>query len=876
MNFDMRADQYRKHFLEKCAYTSSFIGLLLLLSWWFGQSNFEKRSDPVGAANEERDAAIKERDDAQRAWAEMGTKHERAIETILTLQTEFSKSFKDLPWLNRRNSELAQENSVQHNEIERLKVIQQDYEELQHQVSLYGMTAKRPEHYQQAFERVQRRLEFANILLEQSQDRAKFLQERLEAEREKTNEEKRWLRAQLKKNSRSAAYRAKFRTTAESTPAWGVRCACTEPEMAYGLKDQTPRIIELEATVAARDRTISRLRASHWNVLKHDNVPASNSTKVSNSSTEYSTSDASPGSQITTTTLVHTCEHEQQCKDLGQKVAHDAKTMRQLRKECRDLTDAASYKATTDAADTDVEAKFEGKLAAKDEIVTKLREEKTTVSEALATKVKEIDDLREEKRLADGDVTTVISNLDQELSKSRKDLVDARAIAADRERESGHQKARIDELETAQSQLEDAVKRKDLEIDDLENANQKIAEQPAPESAETLQRLRTANTNLDELRRQHANCTEQSETQTTRISQLELAGRELEATSKLKDNRITSLEGQINSMERQNQSHNDAINTRDREYRSLYDHYNRMLGQQQLAETRHNEDMQALNTMRQNDNAKQLELQQLSTENNNFRGRQANCDGQIVNLTNQLREGANVFTDLQIKYNTQEKELDSAIQNARDLRSEVAKLKLVNANLEQVNLSSESDFEKYRVEGEDRARPIWQASLDREMSAQGLKLEDSERTVFKLQHQLQQARTQANPLREMNLKAREDAVKSREDALKLDTDAMDHDQPRSNADQKIKILEGKLVAANREAGDAKVRNRGIQTQLNKEKKERKEEKERHERELKKEQDDSQKRSGILKLRLEKENPLKGTVSNLQNEIARLREKLGEE
>lgn len=61
-------------------------------------------------------------------------------------------------------------------------------------------------------------------------------------------------------------------------------------------------------------------------------------------------------------------------------------------------------------------------------------------------------------------------------------------------------------------------------------------------------------------------------------------------------------------------------------------------------------------------------------------------------------------------------------------------------------------IEEYRLEGENWARPIWQANVDRELSAQTLKLEESERNVFKLQSQLQQMKTQANPLREMQLK----------------------------------------------------------------------------------------------------------------------------
>ena len=839
--------------------------------------------DPVEAAIEERDAAIKERDDAQCAWAEMGTKHERVLEKLVKLQDEYSKAFKDLPWLNKRISEIAEENSVQHNEIERLKLVEQQHDELLHKVSKYGMTAKRPEFYQQRSENVQRELEVSNNVLHRSQICVKALEERFRAQHEKADREINYLRAQIKKNSRSTAYWARMRTASHAlkpSPAWGVRCACTEPEIAYSLKDQTPRILELEASVAARDATIMRLRASHGNALNKYTASASNVAKISIPSKEDSISVTTTGSQPATRTLVHACEHEQQCKNLEKQVADDAKFIRELREECQELRDAASNESTRDAAEIDGEARFETQLAAKDATIQELREDNTAGNAELAAKEAQLVKLREEKRSADEKAATEISNLDGELLDIRNDLVDARAIAVEREQEIAQQKTRINELETAQGALEDAIKEKNLEIDDLEKANQEIAEQPAPDSAETLQRLRTANTNLDDLRRQYAECEEQSETQTVRISELEVAGRELEATTKLKDDRIARLEEQINAaptvafVERQNQSHNEAISEKDREYQALYDLYQQTLGRQQLAEAERDEYMQAFNSMQQDNNAKQLELQGLWTQYTNLGNVHTNCDGRITDLANQLRQGGIKHTDLQVEYNTQATELDEINHNARELRSQVASLQRAITNLEQKN-SSESDFEAYRLEGENRARPVWQANFDREMSAQALKLETTQGLVFKLESQLQQAKNQANPLREMQLKAREDAVKLREDALKLDADDMDHDQQGGKADPEIKILEGKLAAANKEAGDARVRNRGIQSQLNKERKERKEEKERHERELKKEQEDSMKRSDILKLRLEKENPLKGTVSKLQNEVARLSKELKE-
>ena len=817
--------------------------------------------------------------DAQRAWAEMGTKHERAIETILGLQNELTKVSKDLPWMDKELYKLSEENTIQHNEIQSLKVIQQKYDELLDDVSIYGMTAKRPEYYQQMCEQIRRQLAISNKHLQRSEIYAKTLKEKLEAQQETADEEKDWLRAQLKKNARSTAYWAKFGRTAGralgSKSAWGVRCACTEPEIAYGLRDQAPRIAELEATVAAQHCTITCLQTSHKSGPKDQNSSASTTAKISLSLTS---SDSNTGSQPANTTL-QVSGYEQRCKNLEKQVEDDATTLRQLRKECQELRDAAPNVSAADSAVTDAKATFEEELAAKDAVIEQLREGNTKASEDLAAKNTEYDNLREEKRSAAENAATDISDLNRE-------LVNARRLATEGEQQLERHKSRVDELVVAQSGLEDIIKGKDLYIEELENANLELAEQPAAESAETLQRLQTANSNLDELRVQHAECEGRSEVQTARISELEAAGRELEATTNLKDDTIAELEEQISRapsadfIERQNRSLNEAIKEKTEQYQALYDAYKQVVDQQRLAEAKFNENLRALNVAQQSGNTTRLELQNLWTEYTNLRNIHTSCDGRMNDLATQLRQGANTHTDLQVRYNTQATELDTANKNSRELQGEVARLQHANANLQQRSSSSESEVEKYRREGEDRARPIWQANVDRERSALALKLEASQRDVFKLQYQLQQARNQATPLREMQLKAREDAVQLREDALKLvDTDAMDHDQvppgSKSAANPEVKALEDKLAAANKEAGDARLRNRGIQGQLNKEKKERKEEKERHERELKKEQEDAKTRSEIQKIRLEKENPLKGTVSNLQNEVARLTKELKE-
>lgn len=867
------------------------MGLLLILTWWCGQSDFEKGLDPVEAASKERNEAITARNDAQRAWREMVMKNERAIKANLDLQAEFSKAFKDLPWLEQTNFELAEKNNVQYNEIEQLKLFKQKYDELLHQVCIHGMSAKRPDYYQQRTEQVQRQLEISNNLLEKSRMCVQALEGKLDTQHDKASKEVTWLRAMLKKNSRSTGFWAKRRLNRGArAPAWGIRCACTEPEIAHNLKDQSPRIVELESTVAARDLTITNLRESRSvrNASKNGTASTSNAAKISLPSTEDSHSDYTAGSETATTTLVHAYEHGEQCRNLSKQVADDAKNIEQLREECQKLRDAASNNTTVDVPEITARAELDKQLTTKEALIQdlqkqltarnetinnlqkenatandelaknsqtikELRDEKATTGEELDAKKEEVDKLREEKTAADENTRTEISDLSQQLSESRKKLEDAR----------------------------EELKQKDREIDELEDANQEIAGQPDPESA---RRLTTANNNLDELRREsetqavriselEAAAERNAGAQAVRISELEAAGRDAGAVIRARDGRIANLEEQINTsadfIERQTQSHDAAVRQRDEHYQALHESHEKI----RLAEAQHNADVQAVTTMQQNDTAKQLEMQRVWNEYQRVSRLHGNCDRQINDLTNQLRLGANVHTDLQTSYTTQATELEGANQNARELQSEVFKLRQTITSLEQMNSSSESNFEKYRVEGENRARPIWQASFDREMSARALKLEESEGQIFKLQSQLQQAKNQTNPLREMQIKEREDAVRLREDALKSATDTMDHDQQGSRADPEIKELEDKLTVANKEAGDAKARNRGIQKMLKDEKKERTDEQARHEKALKKAQEDSKKSIEMLKVRLEKDNPLKGAVSKLQNEVLRLSKEL---
>ena len=804
--FDSQADKYTKYILMHFACTGTFFGFLLLLSWYYGRSNFE-RWDPVEAANEERDAAIEQRDDAQRTWQKAETKYEKALATNLMLRSRLEEDSK----LEHRLSELVEQTNIQHNAIERLEAIKQEYDKLVQQVNDYGLSAKRPEFYQ-------KQLEISNNSLQNSQSYAKGLEEKLRIQLEKPTKEITWLRTRLRRNARSTAYWARYRQHADNPdfkPAWGVRCACTEPEIGYSLKDQGPRIIELEDTV-----------------------------KVLN---------------------------------------------------------------TPNVAETGVRAKAEEELTAKDTVIKQLREEvtarnqtikdfqdeKVTAGDDLAASRQKINELLGEKETVDRNATTSISDLNHTLSESRKDLANAR-------QELGQQKDKVEELQND-------IEVKNVEISDLESANLEMAEQPNLESAENIRLLTIANTNLNDLRREFK---EQSETQTAKIGEWEATGQEFDARVEAKDNIIAELEERIKEhsetqsakigeweaaerescariaakdiriveLEEQIRSYNDAIYKKDRDYKELYDHYYMVLGEKKALEDKYNGDVQTFNTMQQEYADKWQELQRRWTEHCSSH---VNCGGQIANLTNQVRQGANahadiqktltglqnIHTDLQTKHNAQAGELDVANQHIQELGGQLARLQ---TTLGQMSSSTEIDFEKYRIEGENRARPIWQANVAQEASAQRLRLEESEGKIFKLENQLQQAKNQMNPLQEMQLKEREVAVKAKEDALKKDTDPMDHDQKGSTSrGLEIEDLERRLAAANQETANAKNRNRVVSGQLNEEKKERSEDKARHETLLKKEQENSKTKCNVLRISLEKDNPLKRVVSRLQDEVTRL-------
>ena len=590
--------------------------------------------DPIEAANEERDAAIEQRDDAQRTWQKTESKYEKTLATNLELRSKIEQDSKDIPWLKQRLSEFVEETNTQHGAIEVLEAIKRKYDKLSKQVTDYGLSAGRPE-YQKWYEEAKRNLEFTNNSLQDSRYYAKGLEEKLQTQLEKPYAEIKWLRARLRRNARSTAYWARYRQHAddpEFRPAWGVRCACTEPDIGYSLKDQGPKIDELSDTVA-------RLLGKILNT-----------------------------------------------------------------------TDASRQK---------------------------------------------LEELRVEKEAADRTATKAISDLNHTLSESRKDLTDARQERANIQRELGQQKAKVQELRSD-------IAGKDVEIRDLESANLEMAEQPSLEAAENIRLLTIANTNLNELRRENAEYKKQSETQIAKIGEWEAAGREFDASVEAKDHRIAELEQLVNNAQSQTRSNNDAIYKKDKDYKELYDHYYIVLGEKQDAVDKYNGDVKTFNTMQKG-----------------FADREHELTKQVRVLQGQLADS---------------------------------------------------------------------------------------RT------KLQQAKSQTNPLQEMQLKEREVAVKAKEDALKKGTDPMENDQQGSNSGGlEMEDLERRLAAANEEIINVKNRNRAISGQLTTEKKERSEEKARHEKLLKQEQENAKTKCDVLRIKLEKEHPLKRVVSKLQDELINFRE-----
>ena len=250
--FDLQADKYLKYIFKHLACTITFFGFLLLLSWYYGRSDLDRRWDPIKAANEERDAAIEQRDDAQRTWQKTESKYEKTLATNLALRSKIEQDSKKIPWLKQRLSELVEETNTQHGAIEGLEAVKRKYDKLSKQVNDYGLSAERPE-YQKRYEDAKRTLDFTSNSLQNSQSYAKGLEEKLQTQLEKPNEEIKWLRARLRKNARSTGYWARYRQHAddpEFKPAWGVRCACTEPDIGYSLRDQSTKISGLEDTVA--------------------------------------------------------------------------------------------------------------------------------------------------------------------------------------------------------------------------------------------------------------------------------------------------------------------------------------------------------------------------------------------------------------------------------------------------------------------------------------------------------------------------------------------------------------------------------------------------------------------------------------------------
>ncbi len=106
----------------------------------------------------------------------------------------------------------------------------------------------------------------------------------------------------------------------------------------------------------------------------------------------------------------------------------------------------------------------------------------------------------------------------------------------------------------------------------------------------------------------------------------------------------------------------------------LYDHYCLILEWKKFAETQSDKGVQAFTALRQSDTNQQLELQRLFNEHRTLHDLHADHERQITDITTRLRRRTNTYTDLQIKYNTQATEFETAKSDARELRSKLANL----------------------------------------------------------------------------------------------------------------------------------------------------------------------------------------------------------
>ena len=200
--FDSQAVKYLKYVFKHLASTITFVGFLLLLSLYYGRSDLDRRWDPIEAANEERDAAIEQRDDAQRTWQKTESKYEKTLATNLELRSRLAKETKDIPWLKQRLSEVVEENDIQRKAIEDMEAFKRNHDRLSKQVNDNGLSAERPE-YQKRYEEAKRNLHFTSNSLQNSQSYAKGLEEKLQTQLEKPNAELKWLRARLRRHARS-------------------------------------------------------------------------------------------------------------------------------------------------------------------------------------------------------------------------------------------------------------------------------------------------------------------------------------------------------------------------------------------------------------------------------------------------------------------------------------------------------------------------------------------------------------------------------------------------------------------------------------------------------------------------------------------------
>lgn len=307
-------------------------------------------------------------------------------------------------------------------------------------------------------------------------------------------------------------------------------------------------------------------------------------------------------------------------------------------------------------------------------------------------------------------------------------------------------------------------------------------------------------------------------------------------------------------------------------------------------------DLEADRRQIHSDNAElHAQLRQPNTAYQCLHGIHAQCN--TDQLTAQVGQLLNNLSSLQAQSNLQASELLVANQRVaqqqfqldeartKSQRFEELQQQLAEATnlLQQLGSNSETIIERYRQEGEQRVRHQLQSRYEEDVGLQKMLFQDQGQQLLRAQNDLKLARSQAKtPLNlanlEIRLQEREREIETREKALRkiqpvAGEDEMDLDHHESKQEKEVAELKTQLAKASKEAADLRVRSKYTFSKLEQEKKARAADNQRHEKQMHRVEEEFKKRGEVLKMRLEKENPLNATVAKLRSENVKLQREL---